>query len=433
MKPLLQLVQRHKQGEHAGIYSVCSAHPLVLEAALIQARENRTALLVEATSNQVDQFGGYTGMRPHGFSDYLTQLAKRCGFPAEQLILGGDHLGPNRWQSLPAAKAMEHARDLITAYVAAGFQKLHLDCSMACADDKLPLDDKLVAARAADLARVAEEVSQHLYGHRELLYVVGTEVPTPGGAQDRLDELAVTRPEAAERTLLAHRAAFAAAGLNDAWQRVIALVVQPGVEFDHINVVNYQPAAAAALSRMIEEHPGLVYEAHSTDYQTPAAYRQLVRDHFAILKVGPALTFALREALYALAGIENELLPEKERSHLRKVLEQSMLERPAFWQSHYHGSQTECRLARSFSYSDRIRYYWPIPAVEASCQTLLNNLSAITLPETLLSQYLPAQYRRVRAGELEAKPKALVMDCIREVLRPYAAACRAEAEEETQP
>ncbi|OQS38057.1 D-tagatose-bisphosphate aldolase, class II, non-catalytic subunit [Chromobacterium haemolyticum] len=430
MNPLLQLVRRHRQGEHVGIFSVCSAHPLVLEAALIQARENQTPLLVEATSNQVDQFGGYTGMRPSGFSEHLIQLAQRCGFPVNKLILGGDHLGPNRWQSLPAAEAMEHARDLIAAYVAAGFQKLHLDCSMACADDELPLDDTLVAARAADLACVAEEVGRRLYGRSEILYVVGTEVPTPGGAQEHLDELAVTRPEAAERTLLAHREAFAAAGLSDAWPRVIALVVQPGVEFNHISVANYQPAAAAALSRMIEEHPGLVYEAHSTDYQTPTAYRQLVRDHFAILKVGPALTFALREALYALAGIENELLPEKERSHLRKVLEQSMLERPAFWQSHYHGSQTECRLARSFSYSDRIRYYWPIPAVEASCQTLLNNLSAVTLPETLLSQYLPAQYQRVRAGTLEAKPKALVIDCIQEVLRPYAAACRAETEKQ---
>ncbi|UGA37547.1 class II D-tagatose-bisphosphate aldolase, non-catalytic subunit [Chromobacterium haemolyticum] len=172
MNPLLlQLVRRHRQGEHVGIFSVCSAHPLVLEAALIQARENQTPLLVEATSNQVDQFGGYTGMRPSGFSEHLIQLAQHCGFPVNKLILGGDHLGPNRWQSLPAAEAMEHARDLIAAYVAAGFQKLHLDCSMACADDELPLDDTLVAARAADLACVAEEVGRHLYGRSEILYV----------------------------------------------------------------------------------------------------------------------------------------------------------------------------------------------------------------------------------------------------------------------
>nr|WP_199066158.1 tagatose-bisphosphate aldolase subunit KbaZ [Chromobacterium sp. ASV5] len=428
MKPLLQLVQRHKQGEHAGIYSVCSAHPLVLEAALIQAREDGTPLLVEATSNQVDQFGGYTGMTPRDFRDYALRLAERCGFPADKLILGGDHLGPNRWQKRPAAEAMQHARDLIAAYVAAGFQKIHLDCSMACADDLAPLSDEVVAARAAELARVAEDTSKRIFGPCELVYVVGTEVPVPGGAHEDLGELAVTRPEAAERTIEAHRQAFIAAGVEHAWQRVIGLVVQPGVEFDHASVADYRPERAAALSRMIEKYPGLVYEAHSTDYQTPLAYRQLVRDHFAILKVGPALTFALREALYALASIESELLAKNERSHLRDVLEQAMQRRPDFWQNHYHGSQAECRLARSFSYSDRIRYYWPSQTVEASCQTLFDNLSAIAIPETLLSQYLPAQYAQVRAGRLEPKPRALAIDRIREVLRQYAAACQPEQE-----
>ncbi|OWY40121.1 tagatose-bisphosphate aldolase [Xenophilus sp. AP218F] len=428
MKPLLQLVQRHKQGEHAGIYSVCSAHPLVLEAALIQAREDGTPLLVEATSNQVDQFGGYTGMTPRDFRDYALRLAERCGFPADKLILGGDHLGPNRWQKRPAAEAMQYARDLIAAYVAAGFQKIHLDCSMACADDLAPLSDEVVAARAAELARVAEDTSKRIFGPCELVYVVGTEVPVPGGAHEDLGELAVTRPEAAERTIEAHRQAFIAAGVEHAWQRVIGLVVQPGVEFDHASVADYRPERAAALSRMIEKYPGLVYEAHSTDYQTPLAYRQLVRDHFAILKVGPALTFALREALYALASIESELLAKNERSHLRDVLEQAMQRRPDFWQNHYHGSQAECRLARSFSYSDRIRYYWPSQTVEASCQTLFDNLSAIAIPETLLSQYLPAQYAQVRAGRLEPKPRALAIDRIREVLRQYAAACQPEQE-----
>ena len=57
---------------------------------------------------------------------------------------------------------------------------------------------------------------------------------------------------------------------------------------------------------MIEQYDRLIFEAHSTDYQTPAALAALVRDHFAILKVGPALTFALREALWALDCIERE-------------------------------------------------------------------------------------------------------------------------------
>lgn len=69
--------------------------------------------------------------------------------------------------------------------------------------------------------------------------------------------------------------------------RVIASVVQPGVEFDHHNVIAYAPANAQALSAAIARQPGMVFEAHSTDYQTSTALQALVRDHFAILKVAP--------------------------------------------------------------------------------------------------------------------------------------------------
>lgn len=82
----------------------------------------------------------------------------------------------------------------------------------------------------------------------------------------------------------------------------------------------------------------MIYEAHSTDYQTPHAYRELVRDHFAILKVGPALTFALREALFALDRIDREWNGELKAAHLRDTLEQVMREQPQQWNRYYHGS-----------------------------------------------------------------------------------------------
>ncbi len=87
----------------------------------------------------------------------------------------------------------------------------------------------------------------------------------------------------------------------------MALVVQPGVEFGDEFVHEYQPEPARELVHLIESYPNLVYEAHSTDYQTRQGLRDLVQDHFAILKVGPALTFAFREAIFALVNMENEL------------------------------------------------------------------------------------------------------------------------------
>lgn len=424
MKHLTEMVEQHKRGNTNGIYAVCSAHPLVLEAAIRYAHANHTPLLIEATSNQVDQFGGYTGMTPADFRGFVYQLADSLNFPQSQLILGGDHLGPNRWQSLPAAQAMANADDLIKSYVAAGFKKIHLDCSMSCANDPIPLTDEIVAERAARLAKIAEETCREHFGESDLVYVIGTEVPVPGGAHETLTELEVTTPDAARATLEAHRHAFEKQGLSAIWPRIIGLVVQPGVEFDHTHIIDYQPQKAIALSAMVEAYDTLVFEAHSTDYQTPQSLRQLVKDHFAILKVGPALTFALREALFSLAAIEEELLPAKTSSGLRHVLESVMLDRPEYWQSHYHGDGNARRLARGYSYSDRVRYYWPDQQIDEAFARLVRNLADDPIPLPLISQYLPLQYARVREGDLNATPRELIISHIQDVLQQYHAACQ---------
>jgi D-tagatose-1,6-bisphosphate aldolase subunit GatZ/KbaZ len=402
-------------------------HPLVLAAAMRQAAADGAFLLVEATSNQVDQFGGYTGLRPADFRDLVLDIAERVGLARERVVLGGDHLGPNTWRDLGAEEAMVRADALVQAYVEAGFAKIHLDCSMACAGDATPLADEIVAARAARLARVAEDAAVRAFGASRLVYVVGTEVPVPGGAQETIDELTPTTPEAARTTLEHHRQAFAAAGAGAAWDRVLALVVQPGVEFDHLRVVDYERARTTDLQQVLPPGSRMVFEAHSTDYQTVEALTALVQDHWAVLKVGPGLTFALREALFALAAIEAELVPAERRSRLPDVLDEVMVENPRWWQSYYHGTPEEQRLARRFSYSDRSRYYWPDERVDAAQATLFATLTETGIPLPMLSQHLPDQYTRVRHGSLSADPRALVLDRVRDVLRGYAAACTPNA------
>ena len=428
---LLDIVERHKSGEAVGIYSVCSAHPLVIEASVLQALDDDGYLLVEATSNQVDQYGGYTGMKPRDFRRLVLELAERHGLPEDRIVLGGDHLGPNRWQALPAEEALSYAGDLVASYVAAGFTKLHLDCSMACADDSSPLDDSEVARRAAMLAGRAErEASDRDRGAAgNPVYVVGTEVPAPGGAHGALGVLTPTSADAARATLAAHEDAFRTEGLEGAWDRTMALVVQPGVEFDLERVIDYERSATGELRRVLEDRGRLVFEAHSTDYQTRANLRALVEDHWAVLKVGPALTFAMREALFALAAIEDELVAEGERSGLPSVVEHRMQEEPEYWEGYYPGGPAARRLLRRYSYSDRIRYYWSYPDVEDAQRRLFANLAAREIPQTLLSQYLPQQYERVRHGVLESVPEALVFDRIRDTLEDYAVACNPKREE----
>ena len=108
--------------------------------------------------------------------------------------------------------------------------------------------------------------------------------------------------------------------------------------------------------------PGLVFEAHSTDYQPPESLARLVKDGFAILKVGPGLTFALREALYALDQIAAALYPGWCEHSLMAVMEAEMVANPTYWRSHYRGDPDDQRVLRHFSYSDRIRYYWAFSA-----------------------------------------------------------------------
>ena len=425
------LVGAHHQGPNRpGLTSVCSAHPTVLEASLRHALTGGETILIESTCNQVNQYGGYTGLKPADFKALIDRLIDRVGIPPEQVILGGDHLGPSVWQNEPAAQAMDKARVLVRDKVLAGYLKIHLDASMRCADDPpdRPLDPAVSAARSADLALIAEQAhAQRDPSYPSPRYVIGTEVPPPGGIQGEEGDLRVTPPDEVEDTIALTRQAFIERGLEAAWERVIAVVVQPGVEYGDQVIYDYHRSAAASLSRYIEGIPTLVYEAHSTDYQTRQALRHLVEDHFAILKVGPALTFAYREAIDALSCIEADWLGvrgDRAPSGVLAALDSAMTADPRYWAGYYTGSAAEQAFARRFSLSDRSRYYWPVPEVQTAVRQLLDNLRAAPIPLPLLSQYFPAPYQRIREGSLSADPLSLVHDRIIGVLADYSYACR---------
>lgn len=423
--PVRRLVADHRRGHPVGIYSVCSAHPSVLSAAVRQAVADRSLLLVEATCNQVNQFGGYTGLTPLAFRKQVQQIADDAGFDRARLILGGDHLGPSPWTNEPPADALAKAEDLVAAYVSAGYTKIHLDASMSCQGDPVPLPDATVGQRAARLCRAAESAWQRSGGSGyPPIYVVGSEVPVPGGSRGH-EELEVTRAEEVRVTLDNLKAEFAACGISAVWPRVVAVVVQPGVEFGGEGVIPYRREAASGLSRFLEDQPGLVYEAHSTDYQRPAALRAMVEDHFAILKVGPWLTYTYREAVYALAALEADLpsRPGTADSGIRAVLEEVMTEDPRYWRSHYHGEGDALRFQLHFSPSDRVRYYWQRPKVQAELSRLLARLASEPLPETLISRHFPDLREAVTEGVLPPQPVALIEARIRQVLRVYSAAC----------
>lgn len=418
---LAAIATRRAAGERRGIASICSAHPLVIEAALRHGKARDADVLIEATCNQVNHEGGYTGMTPGDFRRFVEAIAGKVAFPLDRLVLGGDHLGPNPWKHLPAPEAMQKASAMVEAYAEAGFTKIHLDASMGCAGEGAAPPDATIAARAAELAAMAEAATERAGGAKPV-YVIGTEVPVHGGAFEALDHLAVTTPEAALETVRIHRQAFSRRGLDQAFSRAIGVVVQPGVEFGNAEVIAYRPERAGALAGTLRDLPQFVFEAHSTDYQPVAALTALVDNGFAILKVGPWLTFALREALYGLSHIADILAPDATRESLPAAMERAMQAAPANWKNYYHGSEAEQRIERHFSYSDRIRYYWPAPAAKQATDALMQALGDRDIPSPLISQYLGHLDRAVANGSVAPRARDLLICSVTQVLDIYASA-----------
>lgn len=408
------IIEKRQKAITCGIPSYCTANPLVIEACLQQGVRFNDCILIEATANQVNQFGGYTGMRPADFRDMVYELADKVGFPKSNVILGGDHLGPLTWHDEPEQDAMEKAEALVREFVAAGYKKIHLDTSMRLGDDLRtePLSLEKISKRGARLYRACEEEYAKLLAKNPSevrpVYVIGSEVPIPGGEQNEDDAIVVTRVEDLNATIEAYQRAFENEGFSDALSNVVGIVVQPGVEFGDENVACYDRYKTMRLCEAVRKYPSLVMEGHSTDYQPASRLREMVDDGIAILKVGPALTYALREALFALSMIEGELFPEELQSHFQTVLETVMQENDSHWKKYYRGSTHEIRLKMRYSLSDRCRYYLTDQRVQDATEKLFDNIDSVRIPRGLLSQYFPQESAMLHHQERKYKARDLV-------------------------
>ncbi len=420
MNPLKLLLQNRSSSNIKGVYSACTANPMVLKACIKKAKETDTPLVIEATANQVDQYGGYTGMKPVDFKNMVKALCAEMEYDFNRVILGGDHLGPLTFVAYDEQKAMSEAKTLIYEYVYAGFSKIHIDTSMKISTDDphRPLAVETVAKRAALLMDVAnqafEDVKKKDPQAIKPCFIVGSEVPIPGGEQEEVDTLEVTKVSDFQNQVSIFKESLPAHN----WDDVLGIVVQPGVEFGDNQVFYYDSKKAQDLVESKKTYPSLVFEGHSTDYQTKDGLRQMVDDDIAILKVGPGLTFGYRQALFSLEQIEKEMMVENP-SHLREVLESVMMDDPKYWQKYYTGDDKAKKLKRAYSYSDRIRYYLPYKKVTQAIETLQYNINNHEILMPVLYQWLPNQYHKVVNKSIECTFEDLVMDCIGEFIDDY--------------
>jgi len=429
-----KLLTAHKNGTAAGIVSICSANPFVIRAALENARSDNCPAVIESTGQQVNQHGGYSGFTPAEFARHIRQTAKSTGLDETQVILGADHLGPGPWQAETADAAMAKACELVRQCVYAGYTKLHLDPSMPCKDDlknsRPHISLETIARRTARLCNTAEtSAAERSGGKIQLVYAVGAEVPVPGGMGPGKNEIRVSSAEDIQNTLHIMQQVFFKNGLSQAWDRCVAVVAETGATFDAETIYPYDSSKTRDLQLFIKKRKNLVFEAHSTDFQTRAALTDMVRDHFAILKAGPCLSFAAREALFALSAIERNFLGNRKSvtlSALVTVMKKLMFRDHTHWRHHYSGSDEYLNYINIFGFSDRIRYYWSLTEARTAVGQLFKNLTRYGVPLPLISQYLPDLMDGVKIGNVIPAPEQLVTGKIIKVLKIYAAACGSE-------
>ena len=424
--PIKEILDKRKLGINSGIASYCTANNIVIETILEYYLDTNEYVLIECTANQVNQFGGYTGMTPADFRDYVLDIAEKIGFPKDKIILGADHFGPLAWADKNEAEAMKNANELVRLAVLAGYTKIHLDTSMFLASDDTSkkLSDETIARRGAELYKTCEE--SFIERRKEFpnsihpVYVIGSEVPIPGGEYEEKTTLEVTNPIDFENTINTYDKIFKENGFEDAWSNIIAVVVQPGVEFSNEDIHDYNRNDSKELCKKLKEYPHLVFEGHSTDFQFKEKLKEMVEDGIAILKVGPAVTYALREGLFSLSLMEKELIKdENERANFIELLEKIMLDNPKDWEKYYQGNELEQQLQRKYSFSDRCRYYMARNDINCTIKRLFENIDLQSIPLGMIKQYLPQAYISLRTNQISKNAKNLVKSNIDTVLENY--------------
>lgn len=278
-------VELQERIKTAAITSFCVANSFVISAVLKHyAHKDDEIVLFEATSNQVNHLGGYTGMKPADYKQMVLDLAGKDDFSQDRIVFGGDHLGPLPFKHLDKDKAMKEAEKLVRSYVLAGFEKLHIDTSMSLGTERC-LSNEEIAKRGVRLIAVAEDAfkqySQSNANAIHPVYIIGSEVPPAGGKTNNEDSLKVTSFKEVKDVLSTYQAEFEKCGLNGIWKYVIGIVIQPGVEFGHTSVDHFIGNALDYDINKCQEL-GICFEAHSTDYQSKAELRQLVENNFLI-------------------------------------------------------------------------------------------------------------------------------------------------------
>ncbi|PMQ01042.1 MAG: hypothetical protein CBR30_08090 [Dictyoglomus sp. NZ13-RE01] len=391
------------------LISICTSNFKVLESVFRYFKEKDTYFLIESTSNQVNQFGGYTGLKPKDFVYKINNLSQKFSF--NKFFIGLDHGGTYPWRNLEISSAMQNAKTLIKESVESGYRKIHLDASYPLRGE-LSLSIEEIVKREVELLIIAEETAQNY--NMNPIYVIGTDVPRPGG---NISEKPKVTPNSEIYEMIdAFKKELSKNSLDKVWDRIVAIVVNLGIEFGDENIYEYSSEETKELITVLDSNKDLVFEAHSTDYQPLKSLKEMAKNGVGIFKVGPALTFAYRSALFSLAHIEKILFKNSTSNFIETLF--SLLKEDNRFYKEYYGENIDINKV-VFSFLDRWRYYYENEKIQNSLKMMFKNFEDKNIPLPLIYEYFPDQFEKVQEKFLKPIMEDLIFGRIQDVLDKY--------------
>jgi D-tagatose-1,6-bisphosphate aldolase subunit GatZ/KbaZ len=357
--------------DNKSLPSFCTANFLVLKTLLIFCKKNKLPALIESTSNQVNQFGGYSNNKPKDFIKKINGLIESLKINKKTIYFGGDHLGPLPWKNYKSSFALKNSIKLIDLYLKANYQKIHIDTSIQCKDDKLITDKKIFAR--------TEYILKNLINKKKLkkiFFVFGTEVPFAGGNDKKKFKITENNKIIADYQNFSKLLNSEKLSSKD-----FALVIEPGMKFKN-NSITKPKFKSFEINKKFSKKNKFYFEAHSTDYQDLETLNKLVKNNFKILKVGPELTYNLVKSFLFMQKIEKIFLRKK--SNFRKIIIKKMFVNNLYWKDFFKkGSKKQLEKNLLNSFYDRTRYYLSNNDVMNSIKILEININKIKQEEII--------------------------------------------------
>ena len=352
----------NKAIKNKALPSFCTSNIEVIKTILFFCNIKKLPCLIECTSNQVNQNGGYTNKTPKMFIKEILNISKKSKFDSKKLYLGGDHLGPLPWKKENTKTAIKNSISLINQFLKYNFCKIHIDTSIKCKDDKY-INSEIIFNRTNKILNdfnIKKKI-------KNKFLVIGTEVPLSGSGDN--NKIVKTSKKQIVSEVTKFKEILKKLNLKS---NLFGLVIEPGMKYKHFSIT--KPKFPDFIKKkIISKKKNFVYEAHSTDYQKKSTLKQLVKNNFKFLKVGPELTFNYSRALFMMESIEKKFCKVK-NSNIKKSILSSMMKNKKYWDGYYKKNERKLFLDSKL---DRMRYYLNTKPVINSIKTIKKNINLL--------------------------------------------------------